>query len=88
MKNSPKSQGSSSCNHLDNKIHPLCGMKMGFPVYASGKEPACQYRRTKRLGFDPWVGKIPWRRAWQPTPGFMPVKLLCFNVRNCSVGKI
>ena len=24
---------------------------------------------TKRHGFDPWVGKIPWRRAWQPTPG-------------------
>ena len=23
-------------------------------------------------GFDPWVGKIPWRRAWQPTPLFLP----------------
>ena len=23
-------------------------------------------------GFDPWVGNIPWRRAWQPTPGFLP----------------
>ena len=23
-------------------------------------------------GFDPWVGKIPWRRAWQPTPVFLP----------------
>ena len=22
--------------------------------------------------FDPWVGKIPWRRAWQPTPIFLP----------------
>ena len=22
----------------------------------------------KRLGFNPWVGKIPWRRAWQPIP--------------------
>ena len=33
-------------------------------------EPACQYRRLKRCGFDPWVGKIPWRRAWQPTPIF------------------
>ena len=21
---------------------------------------------------DPWVGKIPWRRAWQPTPVFLP----------------
>ena len=25
-----------------------------------------------RRGFDPWVGKIPWRRAWQPTPAFLP----------------
>ena len=29
----------------------------------SGKEPVCQCRRCKRLGFDPWVGKIFWRRA-------------------------
>ena len=26
----------------------------------------------KRHRFDPWVGKIPWRRAWQPTPIFLP----------------
>ena len=25
-----------------------------------------------RPGFDPWVGKIPWRREWQPTPVFVP----------------
>ena len=24
--------------------------------------------------FDPWVGKIPWRRVWQPTPVFFPGK--------------
>ena len=29
---------------------------------ASGKELACQCRRRKRCGFDPWVRKIPWRR--------------------------
>ena len=34
------------------------------------KEPACQCRRYKRCGFDPWVKKIPWRRKWQPTPVF------------------
>ena len=28
--------------------------------------------RDRRDRFDPWVGKIPWRRAWQPTPGFLP----------------
>ena len=26
----------------------------------------------KRHGFNPWVGKIPWSRAWQPTPVFSP----------------
>ena len=25
-----------------------------------------------RPGFDPWVGKIPCRREWQPTPVFLP----------------
>ena len=33
-----------------------------FQVAASGKESACQRRRSKRQGFHPWVGKIPWRR--------------------------
>ena len=41
---------------------------VGFPGGASGKEPACQCRRHKRRRFYPWVGKIPWRRAWLPTP--------------------
>ena len=45
---------------------------LGFPGGASGKEPACQYRRLKRHGFSPWVRKIPWRRVWQPTPVFLP----------------
>ena len=25
-------------------------------------------------GFDPWIGKVPWRRKWQPTPVFLPGK--------------
>ena len=43
---------------------------LGFPGGVSGKELACQCRRHKRLGSHPWVGKIPWRRAWQPNPVF------------------
>ena len=39
---------------------------------ASGKEPICQCRVCKRQGFDPWVWKIPWSRAWQPTPVLFP----------------
>ena len=44
----------------------------GFPGGASDKEPSCQCRRHKRLRFNPWVWKILWRRAWQPTPVFLP----------------
>ena len=33
-----------------------------------------QYRCHRRLEFDPWVGKIPWRRKWQPTPVLLPGK--------------
>ena len=36
------------------------------------KNPACQWRRHKKCEFDSWVGKIPWRRKWQPTPVFLP----------------
>ena len=43
---------------------------LGFPGDAIGKEPACQCRRHKRCRFSPWVGKILWRGAWQPTPVF------------------
>ena len=42
-----------------------------FPAGASGKEPACQCRRGKWRRFNPWVGKIPWSRKWQPTPVFL-----------------
>ena len=44
---------------------------MGLPWRLSGKESASQCRR---LGFFPWVGKVPWRRKWQPTPVFSPGK--------------
>ena len=36
---------------------------------ASGRESNCQCRSC---GFNPWVGKIPWRRKWQPSPVFLP----------------
>ena len=46
----------------------------GFPGGASGKEPACQWRRCKRYRFNPWGRKIPWRKAWQATPVYLPVE--------------
>ena len=44
----------------------------GFPGGTRGKEHASQCRRHKQHGFNPWVWKIPWRRAWQPTSVFLP----------------
>ena len=43
-----------------------------LPGGTSGKEPTCQCRRYKRCVFDAWVGKIPGRRTWQPSPALLP----------------
>ena len=43
---------------------------MGYPGGANGKEPT--NAGDMRCRFDLWVRKIPWRRAWQPTPVFLP----------------
>ena len=52
------------CLHLSSELYRLSWR-------LSRKEPTCQWRRG---GFDPWVGKIPWRRKWQPTLVFLPGK--------------
>ena len=55
-------------------------MHHGLPGGASDKEPTCQKKKKKeptcqcrcqRHRFDAWLRKIPWRRAWQPTPVFL-----------------
>ena len=43
---------------------------MGLLTWLS-KESAYQ---RKRCGFNPWVGKTPWKRKWQPTSVFLPGK--------------
>ena len=63
-----KPSGASYC--AENKKFPYLASEI--PSGASGKEPACQCRRHKWHRFDPWVGKIPWRRQWQPTLVFLP----------------
>ena len=47
----------------------VCIYIYGPPWWLSGKESACQCRIP---GFDPWVGKISWRRAKQPILVFLP----------------
>ena len=52
-------------------VHPVKYL-LDSPGGASGKQPACRCRRPKRHRFDPWIGKIPWRSVWQPSPAFLP----------------
>ena len=56
-------QESSDFHHMD--------LSLGFPPDTNGKIPTSQCRRHKRGGFF-HIRKIPWRRAWQPTPVFLP----------------
>ena len=44
-------------------------LRMGFPGGSDSKESA---RKAGDPGWIPWVGKIPWRREWQPIPVFLP----------------
>ena len=60
----------TGCLQVLNFRLPL-ELELGFPGGTSGKEPACQCGRHSKLGFHPCVGKIPWRRKWQPTPVFL-----------------
>ena len=59
--------------NFDNYKECYCKHPCELPCCLSGisKESTCQCRRQ---GFDSWVGKIPWRRKWQPTPVFLPGK--------------
>ena len=43
---------------------------IGLPCGSDSKV----YLQCGRPEFNPWVGKIPWRRKWQPTPVFWPGK--------------
>ena len=46
-------------------------LSIWLPRWLSGKESSCQRSICK---FDPWVGKIPWSRKWQPIPVFLSGK--------------
>ena len=62
---------------LGNDMPPLITFTIWSPVPGASQvmlvvknPPEC--RRHKRQGFNPWVGKSPWRRAQQPTPVLLP----------------
>ena len=66
-----QSTGSQRVRQSKATEHACTLMLTGFPRWLSGKESACQCGSHRRCEFDPWIGKIPWRRTWQPTPVFL-----------------
>ena len=58
-------------HQFHSQVFSLEKCKLCLPRWLSGKESTSQCRRSK---FDPWVGKLPWSRKWQPTPTFLPGK--------------
>ena len=88
----------SMCNNLSQKQQEtktlaqdkcLVGASLGLPYWFGAEESACQCRRR---GFNPWVGKILWRRKWQPTPVFLTREshgqrsLVGYSPWDCTVG--
>ena len=65
---------------LLQEIFPTQGSNPGLPHFRQilyslshqGSPTHHQYWRYKRCSFNPWVGKILWRRAWQPTLVYLP----------------
>ena len=52
----------------EREIGIICGASQVTLVV---KNPSANPGETQRCGLGPWVGKIPWRRKWQPTPVFL-----------------
>ena len=59
------------CQHL-LFVELALRIRRDFPGDTGVKEHVCQFRTCKGCVFDPWVGKIPWRRKWQPTLILLP----------------
>ena len=66
----PTQMTSLNVNYKDTvfKYSPI----LRYWVFSGGSNGKKIYLQCRRPGFDPWVGKIPCRRAWQPTPVFLP----------------
>ena len=74
---------SGSCNGVGHglchswslqQVFEILTLVKGSPRGPSGEKPAYQWKRCERLGFNPWGGKIPWKKAWQPIQLFLAVE--------------
>ena len=69
----PTLSDAMDCSLPGSSVHGIFQARvLELGAIALKQNPACQCRRHKRHGFNPQVGKISWRRKWQPTPVFMP----------------
>ena len=60
-------------------------MVQGIRIFPGGSDSKSVCLQCRRPGFNPWVGKIPWRRKWHPTPVFLPGK---FHGRRSLAGYV
>ena len=74
VKNPPVNAGDTGDMNLIPGSGRFPGERIGYPVqysWASLVTPTCN---AEKPGFNPWVGKIPWKRKWQPAPVLLPGK--------------
>ena len=67
--------------------YPRVNSIMGFPAGTGGKEPTYQRKRQKKHGFNPWIGKTPWRRACLQTLVFLLEESHGQRSLMCSISK-
>ena len=58
----------NTCLQIENVIFSL----PFYSKWASLVNQTIICLKRRRHGFDPWAGKMPWRRDWLPTPVFLP----------------
>ena len=64
-------------NKRGNPKIALVYLLPGLPKRCTSKESTCQRSRHRRCRFDPWVGKVPWRRKWQPSSSSLAWRIPC-----------
>ena len=77
-------------------VFSLCTGSLGTILHGTRAPSRLRWSRIclqcRRLGFVPWVGRIPWRKEWLPTPVFLPGEshgqgsLVGYSPRGCRVG--
>ena len=68
--------GSLIAEERDFFFPSLMCMQLGFPGGSVGKETTFIALDARDACLIPWLGKIPWRRAWKPTPVSLPLSIV------------